>query len=104
MKLGARREKAARAWAGFPQRQVHFGRSGRRGFDSKSVDRLISFQDLASSRRARRVSAEARIPSIGYCPRRIELLRGYSLDRVCQYASGLRQKVLAAATGPHWEQ
>src|SRR5712672_3673366 len=33
--------------------KVHFGRSGYGGFDSKSVDRLSSFQDLASSRRAR---------------------------------------------------
>src|SRR6266446_2792766 len=49
----ARREKAARPWAGFPRREVHFGRSGCGGFDSKSVDRLSSFQDLASSRRAR---------------------------------------------------
>src|SRR5271155_5010083 len=49
----ARREIAARPWAGFPRRQVHFGRPGCGGFDSKSVDRLSSFQDLASSRRAR---------------------------------------------------
>src|SRR5271154_5278375 len=41
------------ALAGFPRRQVHFGRSGCGGFDSKSVDTLSSFQDLASSRRAR---------------------------------------------------
>ncbi len=43
--------RAEREW--FPRRSVHFGRSGCGGFDSKSVDRLSSFQDLASSRRAR---------------------------------------------------
>jgi hypothetical protein len=41
------------AYADFAYAGVHFGRSGCGGFDSKSVDRLSSFQDLASSRRAR---------------------------------------------------
>ena len=53
--LFARREKAPRPWAVFPRSQVHFARSGCGGFDSKSVDRLSSFQDLASSGRRARV-------------------------------------------------